>query len=170
MFHCHLIYALLAWGSANIGTLDPLVKKQKKAIRLISKAHYNSHTEPLFKKMEILKFDDLYKSTQVEFMYSYLQKKLPTSFMGVWSKNEVNKLVTLRNSGEMFIPRARLCFSERLPLHSIPKIYNEFPDFDIKNIPTKTNFKEQLKLFYLNKLNAEVFCGRPYCRDCFANN
>lgn len=61
-------------------------------------------------------------------------------------------------------------FIKRLPLHCIPKIYNEFPDFTIKNISSKITFKDQLKLFYLNSLNAEVFCGRPYCRDCFGNS
>ena len=120
--------------------------------------------------MEILKFNDLYNFTQIEFMHSYLHNKLPTSFEGIWSKNRENKLVMLRNSGEIFIPRARLFFSERLPLHSIPKIFNEFPDNNIKNIPSKNSFKDQLKLFYLNELNSEVFCGRSYCWDCFSDN
>ena len=168
MFHCHLIYALIAWGSANIGTLDPIVKKQKNAIRLISKAHYNSHTEPLFKKLEILRFDDLYKATQIEFMQQYLHDKLPISFEGVWARNRANKSVALRNSWEVFIPRARLAFSDRLPLHSIPRVYNEFPDGNIKNIYCKKRFIDELKLFYLNNLSSEVFCGRPYCQDCYS--
>ena len=139
------------------------------AIRLISKAHYNSHTEPLFKKMEVLKFDDLYKSTQVEFMHCYLNSKLPLSFEGVWSRNRDNKSVTLRNSSEIFIPPARLAFSDRLPLHSIPRVYNEFPDINIKNIFIPKKFKNELKQFYLNNLSSEVFCGRPFCQDCYYN-
>ena len=34
MFHCHLLYALLSWGSATKSALDPIIKKQKSAIRL----------------------------------------------------------------------------------------------------------------------------------------
>ena len=87
MFQCHLIYTLLAWGTANKGTLDPIIKKQKNAIRLISNAKYNSHTEPLFKKAEILRFEDLYKASQSEFMHAFLLDKLPASFDGIWFRN-----------------------------------------------------------------------------------
>ena len=34
---------------------------QKRAIRAINKAKYNSHTEPLFKRSKILKLNDLYE-------------------------------------------------------------------------------------------------------------
>ena len=68
------------------------------------------------------------------------------------------------------IEKTNQFFSERLPFHSIPRIYNEFPDNIIKNIPSIKSFKEQLKLFYLNELNSDVFCGRPYCKDCFSDN
>ena len=34
---------------------------QKRAIRTINKANYNSHTDPLFKRSKILKLNDLYE-------------------------------------------------------------------------------------------------------------
>ena len=169
MFHCHLNYALLAWGSASKGTLDPIIKKQKNAIRLISEANFNAHTDPLFKESEILKFEDLYEFSQIEFMYLYLNDKLPLSFDGVWSKIRENKTLNLRNAGDLFIPRARLDFSARLPLHSFPRVFNAFPDKGLQYSENLKKFKGGLKSFYLNNLPSEVNCGRPFCKDCFPN-
>ena len=52
-------YGLLVWGYEN----EKIFKLQKKAIRLISLAKYNAHTEPLFKTLNLLKINDIF--TQV---------------------------------------------------------------------------------------------------------
>ena len=43
-------YGLLVWGYEN----EKIFKLQKKAIRMISLAKYNTHTEPLFKTLNLL--------------------------------------------------------------------------------------------------------------------
>ena len=50
IFHCHLLYVAHIWSSSNSGPINNLFKLQKAAVRIISGASYNSHTEPLFKK------------------------------------------------------------------------------------------------------------------------
>ena len=166
MFHCHLIYSLLAWGTANAGTLDPIVKKQKNAIRLISNAHFNAHTEPLFKKWEILKFEDLYKSTQVEFMQSLILEKLPPSFEGIWQFVGTNKRSALRNSADFYIPPFRLLFTERLPLHSLPGAYNNFTNVKLKQATSMNTFKDVIKSHFLNNYSDIIRCDRLFCKDC----
>ena len=47
----YLNYGLLAWGSQ----IDKLFKLQKKAVRIITNASFNSHTDPLFKQLNLLK-------------------------------------------------------------------------------------------------------------------
>ena len=37
-----------------------IFKLQKKAIRIISLAKYNAHTEPLFKTLNLLKMNDIF--------------------------------------------------------------------------------------------------------------
>ena len=56
MLHCHLVYGLNVWGSETKTNLKPLVTKQKQAIRLITN---NAHTEPLFKKCNMLPVEQL---------------------------------------------------------------------------------------------------------------
>ena len=168
-FHCHLIYALLAWGSANKSVLDPIIKKQKCAIRIISRAPYNAHTEPLFKKHEILRFEDLYIASVIQFMHSYMFGKLPSSFHGTWVLNRSRNTVTagLRTASELFIPRYRINFAARLPLHFFPKVWNDITDNKLKNTTNVETFKNNLKKYFLDDMASEVRCDRPFCRDCY---
>ena len=168
-FHCHLIYALLAWGSANKTALDPIIKKQKCAIRIVSRAAYNAHTEPLFKKHEILRFEDLHISSVIQFMHSYMFDRLPPSFNGTWVLNSLrnNTNAGLRTATELYVPWHRLNFSARLPLHFFPKIWNEVNDKKLKNTMNVKTFKENLKKYFLDDMASEVKWYRAFCRDCF---
>ena len=59
IFHCHLNYATIIWSCSRSGPINDLFKLQKSAVRIISGSSYNSHTEPLFKKLKILPLPDL---------------------------------------------------------------------------------------------------------------
>jgi len=45
-FHSHLNYCSNILSICNKTTLDPLIKIQKKAIRIVCKAPYNAHANP----------------------------------------------------------------------------------------------------------------------------
>ena len=68
MIESHLRYCILAWGFES----NRIAKLQKKAIRTISNAKYNAHTEPLLKKLKILKVSDLFSVSCLQGVkYSY---------------------------------------------------------------------------------------------------
>ena len=60
---------------------------QKRAIRLIDQARYNSHSEPIFKRLNILKVYDQYELDVVLFMNTFQNRKLPTSFHNMFMYN-----------------------------------------------------------------------------------
>ena len=66
----NLNYCILAWGY-NCGRLKTL---QKKAVRIITNSRYNSHTDPIFKKLEILKLEDMFKINMLKWYYRFNQK------------------------------------------------------------------------------------------------
>ena len=76
------------------GPINDLFKIQKSAIRVITGSAYNSHTEPLFKKLQILPLPDLILFNKLQFMQSFNQNLLPSSFNDTWVKNSI------RNIGE----------------------------------------------------------------------
>ena len=57
LVHSHLTYGIHVWG--NSMTIKKIIILQKRAIRWINKVWYRSHTEPLFKSNQILKFEDM---------------------------------------------------------------------------------------------------------------
>ena len=55
-------YGILTWGYES----ESIIKLPKKAIRIITLAKYNAHTEPIFKKLSILKIHDLFSICQLK--------------------------------------------------------------------------------------------------------
>jgi hypothetical protein len=91
LFHCHLIYCLQIWSCTPLSNLKCLITQQKAAVRLISRANYNSHSEPLFKKQKILPLDKLIYFFNLQIMHKFRHKYLPVSFANVWQTNEFRR-------------------------------------------------------------------------------
>ena len=72
----HVNYCILAWGH----TCDRIIKLQKRAIRLINLTSYNAHTEPLLKKLNLLKVTDILQLKALTFYYKYKKNQLPKYF------------------------------------------------------------------------------------------
>ncbi len=87
MIHPFITYGILAWGNANTSVLNKTIMLQKRAIRTITKSAYNSHTDPLFKQMKILKLTDQYKYEAALFMHKYINNRLPISFKHLFKFN-----------------------------------------------------------------------------------
>ena len=80
LFRPHIELVLLYWGVVQPSKLKGLINCQKKCIRNINKSKYNSHTNPIFKKLNILKFNDLFDLNCKLFMHSFVHNKLPSCF------------------------------------------------------------------------------------------
>jgi hypothetical protein len=108
LVHCHLIYGVQVWSCVNQSLLKGIEKKQKDAIRIISLASYNAHTEPLFKKLNILPLKQLIDYFKIQFIHQFKFKHLPSAFENVWTLNAdryiENEYMLLRNINEFFVP------------------------------------------------------------------
>ena len=56
----HINYGILLWGHQAKQTKQIQVI-QKRAVRILTGSKYNSHTEPLFKQINLLKVNDICK-------------------------------------------------------------------------------------------------------------
>ena len=173
MFHSHLIYAVHLWSCCAESTLKPIIQKQKSAIRILSNAKYNSHTEPLFKKLGILPFEKLAIFFKIQFMQHFTQKFLPISLRDMWITNIIRRQdqahVELRNDDQLHIPFSRTNLTAKLPVANFPSIWTDFPSEEIKFIRNKIEFNYKLKFFLLNQLSSTVNCSRLLCPDCHLN-
>jgi hypothetical protein len=146
-------------------------KLQKKAIRTVNKAKYNSHTEPLFKKSEILPLRYLIKYFKLLFMYDYRNDLVPISFKNVWLTNAQKRIHdnplnvrTLRDDHLYAIPYIRLDHFFKFPLADLPRMWNEF-NFEIA-AQSRNIFKTMLKEHFLSCLTENVVCQRLLCPVC----
>ena len=69
----HLQYSILA-SRFKMSRLDKL---QKRAVRIITCSKYNSHTDPLFRKLNLLKAKDLFELNVLKLFYKYKKSILP---------------------------------------------------------------------------------------------
>ncbi len=76
MIASHINYCILAWGYE----FKRITKLQKKAMRIISVSKYNAHTCPIFKRLKLLKIEDIIKLNETKFYYKYENGNLPDFF------------------------------------------------------------------------------------------
>ena len=92
---------------------------QKRAIRVINKATYNAHTDPLYKKSGILKLNDQYELQAILFVNDFLSDKLPASFENVFRlKSDVQSAYKTRQSNLVLSGRCDSVFSSKLPIYN----------------------------------------------------
>ena len=60
---------------------------QNKAIRTITNSNYNEHTGPLFKKLHILTFTDMFNLQIKKFMYKFFCNDLPSGLTDIFQRN-----------------------------------------------------------------------------------
>ena len=65
------MYCVSVWGSTYKSNLSRIIILQKKAIRILSKVSFDSHTDPLFKEHSILTFQNIYFSQIGNFMFRF---------------------------------------------------------------------------------------------------
>ena len=167
LFHSHLTYAIQIWGTGSKSNLTSLHKKQKNAVRLITGAKYNTHTEPLFKKLKILPLPFLFDYLKIQFMQRFSQNLTPPSLSNTWipNRDRRNEDFNLRNDDEFYVPFARTEQLSRFPFHSFPLLWNSVPEY-LKIIRNRNEFDCKLKTYFLDKLKSNIMCNRLLCPSC----
>ena len=92
LIYLYLLYAIQVWGSAFAGHTQKIIILQKKVVRLITfqdkPPGYNgplATTDLLFKDLNILKIEDIYKLRTLQFIYDCLNGISPKQFKS-WFK------------------------------------------------------------------------------------
>jgi hypothetical protein len=118
-------YGILIWGSQT----SRLVKLQKKAVRIIVSAKYNAHSEPILKRLNLLKISDICVLQELKFCYKLEYRNLPFYFISsLFSRiREVHGYNT-RYTNNFVIPHIKHEFARNCISYKIPITYNNSPD------------------------------------------
>lgn len=157
-----LNYGLLIWGSQT----SRIFKVQKKAIRIVNLAKYNSHTEPLFKSCRLLNINDLYKVRILDFYYNLIHKKLPHYFLTNFNLEmpSKNHSYNTRNRSKIYSRRTNLKFTEKCLQHEIAPTFNSIPSQLQEQIFThsRLSFRKNLKIHFLN-----LYSPTCHIKNCY---
>ena len=158
----HLAYAAVTWGNViSGGKRAELMKWQKKAIRAIEKSKYNAHTDPLFQRMEILKFEDILKLQAITILKKLQLGLLPAGlsefFLQCSSSN------TQTRSGTLGLVYPERQYNQVQVLMNVTKAWNRAPETvrRAKSVKrAKTFAKEHVLQDYV------TLCKRVGCPEC----
>ena len=169
----HINYCLLSWGSAS--AVKTIFTIQKRAIRAISSAGYNAHTEPLFKFFNVLKVEDIYNYRLLVLYYNLKHKNVPYHIASFLPKTSIarerypirkSRLQPPLHAHEYIIKTCKY----RLPVF-LNSINNNSENSDIlRNIIGEINnitlvkFKSVTKRYMINKYS--YYCNIRNCYIC----
>ncbi len=77
LFHSHLLYCINILSCTSQTNITKILTMQKKAIRIVTNAPYNSHTNPLFLEINVLPFDKLITLNRLLFMHAIAYNYAP---------------------------------------------------------------------------------------------
>ena len=87
LIYPYFYYCNIVWASTYKTNLRRLVILQKRIIRIINKSHLNAHTDPIFKDLGILKFNDIHLHQLGQFVFSRKNSFLPPRFNNNFSQS-----------------------------------------------------------------------------------
>ena len=122
----YLTYAIELWGSLPTTRLTPILKLQKKTLRIISYSPKMASSLPLFHKYNILDVYKLYIYRIALFMFKFQKGECPALFNNMfYTNNEIHQYMT-RQQLWFHIPVFRTNFCQRLIRYKGVIIFNHF--------------------------------------------
>jgi hypothetical protein len=163
MVQSHLLYCNLAWGF----NCSRVVKIQKKAMRIICNAKYNSHTEPLFKITNLLKIPDLFRASCLSFYHKFVNGDLPQYFQSFSfpTHADIHNYPT-RHNDAVVLPQTRTNLARKRIRYHIASILNNTPHCILDKVHThsRQGFNCYVKQYLLKTYS--VTCNIRNCRIC----
>lgn len=159
LYKPHIEFGILVWGSVPKSQIKGIIASQKKCIRNICNKTHNSHTDPLFKELRILKFEDLFDYNCKIFMYDLIHNKCPISFETMFLRANSIRTKNLQ------VDLCKNKYLSTFPSYFLPLKWNSVP-LSLKNSESKNIFKSNIQQNILIEYKSHVSCSYENCVDC----
>ena len=157
----HLHYGVLLWG----WNTNRVSKLQKKALRVITCSKYNAHTEPLFKVLNTLKIEDIFRRQQLKLIFRLFNNNTPV-YVKTMSPRFVRQShnYCTRQKNNLLYPKVNHEFAKKCFRYSISSLYNESSRSIIDKIYTHSEFGFA---FFIKKYITKSYNMECIIRDCY---
>ena len=159
----HLNFSILLWGKFT----KRIKKIQKWAVRAITCSKYNAHTEPLFKRLKLLKIEDIYKLTAIKFYYKFKNDLLPRSFHNIFTNEHPNSTLETRQGNYPRFDLPKTFLAKSTIRYSIPELVSRLPECITNKLTTHSiqGLSNYSKIYFLNLYEENCFI-----QDCYICN
>ena len=141
-----------------------LVKLQKEAVRIIHRAKYNAHSEPLLKKSGLIALKDIFDFQRCKFYYKFKDNLLPDYFT-IFTLNNQNHNHDTRSSADLHRFPVTKATQTRVDITFLVCLIAGPPKLKTDSIHTTLLFfSHGYKLSLLNKYSSE--CRLRNCYIC----
>jgi hypothetical protein len=168
----HFTYCITIWGTDNHNAtyMQPLIRAQKKLIRIIKRLPPRAHTQPTMQKLSILNLPNLYTLRVGAEMHPFIhnndkeQKQRPNHNHEYTAIKDIHTHSTrYATKNHQYIPNPHNYSKTRKSVHTrthltsrYTDIWNSFPE-EIRNTSSLKKFKSDLKSYLLTlQLNEEL--------------
>ena len=136
----HLVYGVIIWGNAGVSALRKIEVNQNKILRLITftQLKYHVRVNTLYKKLGILKIQDIYMKEVCRLMHLFHDNKLPTAYKGYFRpiRQQHNYGTRSASNQNLFLPRCNTTGGLKSTKVIVAKHWNKVPEV-IKKLPLK---------------------------------
>ena len=158
LVNSQISYGLLSWGFQ----CKRLEKLQKRIIRIITCSKYNAHTDPLFKRVNVLKINDVFKLNALKFYYKYTNNELPSYFCRFQlTRQGSDHPYDTRHGDQIRTTRTRINFVDHSLRNHLPSLINSTPPNIMSKITTHS-----LHGFYIYFKKSDYFELSPKLWNC----
>ena len=162
LIQSHIQYAISIYGATTTSILDPLIKLQKKALRIVTNAKWVSHCEPLWSKIGALKLRDLHKIACSKIAYKITKGIAPAGITPIF-KQKCERPRRFEIFPQLEVPFARTAQTQNLPSFQIPDIWNTLPStISVISIDSFKNSFKQAKMEQYEGFR----CNTQNCYSC----
>ncbi len=157
----HLSYGIILWGNNTSGSMNRLIKLQKKSIRLIEVGKV--HTEPILKKYGLLKVKDEYIKAIKILAWQLIRNIAPNSIKKEfnWINNDMR---LVRRQRRVIVTRF---VNNRLNNQAIGEIERWLNKTTVDQVNYKIGkFKRETKKKLVQKYRDTIICNNEGCSEC----
>ena len=140
----YLNYCTSIWSACNKTLLESLFVTQKKIIRVIMKKRRIEPSSPLFKRLNVLKLQDIIHLNNASFVYKSINNIIPNV---ITFESRALGPYNLRRVEALVVPFSRSKQSNNSIRINGAKLWNDLPD-ELRNNRTILSFKRNLKKSY----------------------
>ena len=163
LIHSKLCYGILVWGHKSC----KLNKIQKRAIRVITNSRFNAHTEPLFKRLNILRSEDINKLQIYKFLHKLENNGVPEYFQNIeiLKSKDIHNYNT-RSKNQYYNTFHRRTLTENCLKLKMINTLNKTEHIISSKLQTHSlvGFAQYVKLYIIN--GYQINCNIQNCFTC----